>query len=132
MSILVTGASRGLGKAIAGRLTQMGKTVVAVTRDGADLSRMDEVGRLAKDIASRHPDLEVLINNAGVSKFTREVTRDGFETTFAGPSLQVVRIEPSSRLGSLRDAVCWSAGNIERWIAQGEQDAKCIVSSITM
>ena len=50
----------------------------------------------------------------------------------AGPSLQVVRIEPSSRLGSLRDAVCWSAGNIERWIAQGEQDAKCIVSSITM
>ncbi len=83
MSILVTGASRGLGKAIARRLTQMGKPVVAVTRDGADLSRMDEVGRLAKDIASRHPDLEVLINNAGVSKFTREVTRDGFETTFA-------------------------------------------------
>jgi len=50
----------------------------------------------------------------------------------AGASMAVVRIEPSRRLGSLRDAVRWSAGNIERWIAQGEQDAKSIASSITM
>lgn len=83
MSILVTGASKGLGKSIAARLTQMGRPVVAVTRDDADLSRMGEVRRLAEDIASRHADLDVLINNAGVSKFTREVTPDGFETTFA-------------------------------------------------
>lgn len=83
MSILLTGASRGLGRAIAARLTQMGRPVVAVTRVDADLSRMDEVRRLGEDIASRHPDLDVLINNAGVSKFTREVTTDGYETTFA-------------------------------------------------
>lgn len=83
MSILVTGTSKGLGKAIAARLTQMGRPVVAVTRGDADLSRMDQVGRLAQDIASRHPDLDVLINNAGVSRSTREVTPDGFETTFA-------------------------------------------------
>jgi len=50
----------------------------------------------------------------------------------AGAPLEVVRIEPSRRLGRLRDAVRWSAGNIERWIAQGEQDAKRAVSSITM
>jgi NTE family protein len=50
----------------------------------------------------------------------------------ADASLQVVRVEPSRRLGSLRGAVCWSAANIERWIAQGEQDAKYIASSITM
>ena len=50
----------------------------------------------------------------------------------AGASMQVVRLEPSRRLGRLRDAVRWSASNIERWIAQGEQDAKCIASSITM
>ena len=50
----------------------------------------------------------------------------------ASGSLEVVRIEPSRRLGSLRDAVSWRAGNIERWIAQGEQDAQCIASSITM
>src|ERR1039457_1113166 len=34
----------------------------------------------------------------------------------AGASLEVVRIEPSRRLGRLRDAVTWSAGNIERGI----------------
>jgi predicted acylesterase/phospholipase RssA len=50
----------------------------------------------------------------------------------AGTSLKVVRIEPSRRLGSLRDALRWNAANIERWIAQGEQDAKSIASSITM
>jgi NTE family protein len=50
----------------------------------------------------------------------------------AGASLEVVRIEPSRRLGTLRDAVRWSAGNIERWIAQGEEDAKRAASSITM
>jgi NTE family protein len=50
----------------------------------------------------------------------------------AGTSLEVVVIEPSRRLGSVRDAVRWSAGNIQRWIAQGEQDAKSVASSITM
>ena len=50
----------------------------------------------------------------------------------AGSSLEVVRIEPSRRLGRLRDAVRWSAGNIERWMAQREQDAKRAASSITM
>jgi hypothetical protein len=50
----------------------------------------------------------------------------------AGNSLEVVRIEPSRRLGRLRDAVRWNAGNIQRWIAQGEQDAKRVASSITM
>jgi hypothetical protein len=50
----------------------------------------------------------------------------------AGTSLKVVRIEPSRRLGSLRDAVRWNPANIVRWIAQGEQDAKSISSSITM
>jgi NTE family protein len=50
----------------------------------------------------------------------------------AGASLEVVRIEPSQRLGSLRDALRWDAVNIERWIAQGERDAKSVASSITM
>lgn len=47
-------------------------------------------------------------------------------------SLEVVRLEPSRRLGTLRDAVHWNAAHIERWIAQGERDAKCVMSSITI
>jgi len=46
----------------------------------------------------------------------------------AGAGLGVTRLEPSRRLGSLRDAVVWNASNIERWIELGRSDA----SSITM
>lgn len=51
-----------------------------------------------------------------------------------GPSsrLDVVLIEPSEQLGSLRDTVCWSHSNIERWIELGERDAKQALSLITM
>jgi hypothetical protein len=41
-------------------------------------------------------------------------------------------MEPSRRLGPLRDAVRYSARNMERSVAQGEQNAKCMASSITM
>ena len=47
-------------------------------------------------------------------------------------ALQIVRIEPSARLGSLRDAVVWSADNIRRWIDLGEQDGNRAATSITM
>ena len=48
------------------------------------------------------------------------------------PALDVQLIEPSERLGSLKDTVCWSLTNIERWIAMGERDAKRALTSITM
>jgi NTE family protein len=50
----------------------------------------------------------------------------------ASAALKVIRLEPSERLGSLRDAVVWSAANVERWIALGERDANRAATSITM
>jgi len=47
-------------------------------------------------------------------------------------ALHVIRIEPSTRLGSLRDAVIWSPSNIRRWIELGERDGNRAVTSITM
>jgi NTE family protein len=47
-------------------------------------------------------------------------------------AMQVTLLEPSERLGSLRDAVRWNATNIRNWIALGERDAIRIASSITM
>jgi NTE family protein len=49
-----------------------------------------------------------------------------------GAGLEVVRIEPSTALGSLRDACRWSAANTRRWIALGELDGKRALASITM
>jgi NTE family protein len=46
--------------------------------------------------------------------------------------LDIVRIEPSTPLGSMRDAVRWSRANIERWIEQGERDANRACTSSTM
>jgi len=47
-------------------------------------------------------------------------------------ALEVIRLEPSQRLGPLRDAAHWTTANIERWIELGERDAIRAASSITM
>jgi NTE family protein len=47
----------------------------------------------------------------------------------ASTALQVVRIEPSERLGSLYDAMVWNAKNVARWIVLGERDALRAMSS---
>jgi predicted acylesterase/phospholipase RssA len=51
------------------------------------------------------------------------VVRVLFRARRASPRLNVAPLEPSTKLGPLRDAVVWSAANIDRWIAQGERDA---------
>jgi NTE family protein len=48
------------------------------------------------------------------------------------PNLRVTRIEPSEKLGSLRDALVWSPDNITRWIDLGERDANRVLSSVRM
>ncbi len=48
------------------------------------------------------------------------------------PEFEILLIEPSERLGSLRDAIKWSRSNVERWIELGERDATRVCSSATM
>jgi len=49
----------------------------------------------------------------------------------ASAALEVIRIEPSEPLGSLRDAVVWSGPTIARWFALGERDGERALHSIT-
>ena len=104
--VLVTGATSGLGLATATELARRGAHVLAVARSqergasaastivdaapGAtiellecDLSRMSQVRRLAETVSRRHGRLDVLLNNAAVAMFSRELTEDGLETSFA-------------------------------------------------
>jgi NAD(P)-dependent dehydrogenase (short-subunit alcohol dehydrogenase family) len=103
---LITGATSGLGKATVTGLANMGASVVMVGRDRgrgeaalaeikeksanasvdlmlADLSSQEDIRRLADNFKEAYPQLDVLVNNAGVIRSKRITTADGLETTFA-------------------------------------------------
>ena len=102
---VLTGATRGIGRATAMGLAKLGATLILVCRrleDGtevadrlsaagahpaeivlADLASQASIRNAASEITARHERVHVLVNNAGVILRTREVTVDGFEMQFA-------------------------------------------------
>jgi NAD(P)-dependent dehydrogenase (short-subunit alcohol dehydrogenase family) len=102
--ILVTGATDGLGRALAAELLQAGATVLVHGRDPgrladtigslgggprvrpylADLSSLAQVEELAAQVIAAEPALDVLVNNAGIGGAgPREESADGYELRFA-------------------------------------------------
>jgi NAD(P)-dependent dehydrogenase (short-subunit alcohol dehydrogenase family) len=105
-TVILTGATRGIGRAAALELARRGAELALVGRDAerveetaseaavvadgvpvhryvADLSRLDEVRHLAAELLARHRRIDVLANNAGAMFTSRHLTDDGFEQTFA-------------------------------------------------
>src|SRR5512146_1107181 len=105
-TILITGASGGIGLQSAISLAEQGANIVMVGRDEgrtsqaveivktqtgnqsvsyllADLSSIQEVCRLAQEFKDKYPALDVLLNNAGAILLSRKVSADGYEMTLA-------------------------------------------------
>jgi NAD(P)-dependent dehydrogenase (short-subunit alcohol dehydrogenase family) len=105
-TILISGATSGIGRITARELARMGAQVVIIGRNAdkaksvaaeiqsatgnprvanlvGDLSSLAEVRRLAEEFLQRFDRLNVLINNAGGVFFHRRVSVDGFEMTLA-------------------------------------------------
>ena len=105
-TVVVTGATSGIGEVAALELAGKGARIVFIARDRnrgeatlakldakapglshkvhyADLSLVAEMKRVAAEIAASEPRIDVLINNAGAAFAQRQVTAEGFELTFA-------------------------------------------------
>jgi NAD(P)-dependent dehydrogenase (short-subunit alcohol dehydrogenase family) len=104
--VLITGASSGIGRAMAIGFARLGASIVMVSRDPeraaaaqrevarlatgapptvllADLASQADVRRLAVDVRATAPHLNVLINDAGAAFRQRQLSVDGIEKTLA-------------------------------------------------
>lgn len=98
-TILITGGSRGIGRALAEAFHDRGNRVIITGRRqpvldeivsarpglvGLMLDLYDPVSlaKLASDVGTRFPDLNVLIANAGISA-TEDMTADGWDISAA-------------------------------------------------
>jgi NAD(P)-dependent dehydrogenase (short-subunit alcohol dehydrogenase family) len=104
--VVMTGATSGIGEVAAHTLAGMGARIVLIARNAArgqkmlarlpsagagaahsiyygDLSGISECKRVAAEIASAEPRIDVLINNAGALFGSRQLTLDNLEETFA-------------------------------------------------
>ena len=104
-TVIITGATSGIGEVAAIRLAEQGARIVFTARDKAraddtmaalrkanpnaehdvhlaDLSTLAEMKRVGK-ILAQEPKIDVLVNNAGALFNKRQETADGLEMTFA-------------------------------------------------
>jgi len=164
---LVTGASAGLGVETVRALRSVGAEVVGAVRDldkgrqalGAgvdlvqlDLADLDSVRQAAAQIAERLPQLDLLINNAGVMAPPLSRTKQGFELQlgtnhlghFVLTNALLPTLQPGSRIvnlssrGHLRSPMRWEdphfrdESQYEKWTAYGQSKTANILFTVEL
>ncbi len=100
---VITGAARGIGRAIAERYLREGALVVIADLDAAgaqsaaaalgegcsglalDVTRQDSIDAMVASVVSRHGRIDILVNNAGIFDMapTIEITRESLRRVYA-------------------------------------------------
>jgi NAD(P)-dependent dehydrogenase (short-subunit alcohol dehydrogenase family) len=127
-TVLITGATSGIGEATAITLARQGARVLVVGRDhargeavvkemvrvgktgeflAANLLSLKDIARLAAEVRSRTSSLDVLINNAGGVFGTRTMSVDSIEATFA-----LNTVAPFAITSHLRGALARANGRV--------------------
>lgn len=111
-TVLVTGGGSGIGRGLAEALYSLGNTVIVAGRRrqhledvaaahpgirtmALDITDPGSIARVVSSVVQSHPDLDVLINNAGVmldTDLTRPVADDDLERTVATNLLGPIRL----------------------------------------
>lgn len=158
-NFVVTGANSGLGLQTTRQLVAHGARVVAGCRDversrgpltlpgpgGVDLRTLDlsdlaSVRSFAESVRGDYPQIDVLINNAGVMAVPRSLTADGFERQLgvnhlghfaltgelldpllSAPEARVVTVSSTAhRMGTINFDDLQGAQSYQRWAAYGQ------------
>jgi len=103
---VLTGGTSGIGRETAAALAGLGARLALVCRDRrrgeetaaeiaartgsrdvvlhlADLSSQRDLRRVADELLASHPEIHLLVNNAGIVNLRRSLTVDGIESVFA-------------------------------------------------
>jgi len=117
-TVLITGAGSGIGYAIAENLQKHNNKIIIVGRDAEkikkagetlgidylvnDLSKKDEILKLVSVVSEKYPELDVLVNNAGVAHLYHlgegadayEKAQKEFQVNYFAPVLLTEKLLP--------------------------------------
>lgn len=137
---IVTGGSRGIGKAICLSLAQAGAKVIACARDEAklqavageaensgcsgtiiaktlDVSQKDSIQALVEEVAKEHDRIDILVNNAGI-------TRDGLLMNMEDDQFEDV-------LTTNLRSVFWMTRAVSRYMVRARKGRLVNISSVS-